>query len=289
MLQKFFISIILPTYNRSILLKRCVESVKSQTYSDWELIISDDCSTDESQTIIRRLATSDDRIRYNFNESNEGLPKNRNIAMKMLKGNIVFFIEDDLILTNNCLKVLIDTYKDLQDIYKVGSVAPRLLERYTFKYNKQKMDKLSKPFMFDRWTGEVHTNYTEDFGEVQEVVTVHSCSLYSLNALREVRGFEENAYTGTYGREESDLNFRMAKKGYKFFFQPKAIAYHKHVHFGGCFLPQPQRGYYYIKNHIVFVTRIFGIKSFYMIPLFLINTLFKSSHVLLNSKQKNIY
>lgn len=289
MSQEPLVSIILPTYNRSSLIERCVNSVKGQTYSNWELIILDDGSMDMSPTIVQRLSKSDDKIRCNLNRENEGLPRNKNIGIRASRGDLIFFIEDDVILDENCLEILVDTFLNLQYRHKVGSLAPRLLERPTFNYNKSKMDKLKLPFMFDRMTGEVHSNYTEDFGGVQEVVTVHSCSLYSSNALREFGGFEENAYKGTFGRQETDLNFRMVKREYRFFFQPKAVAYHKHASFGGCYLPLPQRGYYYIKNHIIFVIRIFGLKALYMIPLFLINTIFKLTYVVLNSMQKKVY
>lgn len=249
----------------------------------------DDGSADNSPAVIERYAELDPRIRFCINSSNQGLPRNRNIGISISRGDLVFFIEDDLVLERDCLRILVETYMDLAMKNKVGAVAPRLMEKYFFNYNKRKMDELGLPFMFDKRTGEIYTNYSEDFGEVQKVVTVHACSLYSMRVLEEVGGFEERAYRGTYGREEVDLNFRLKRRGYKFYFQPKAVAYHKRVSYGGCSTSSLHAKWYnFVRNHVVFVVRIFGVKSMYMIPLFLLNTMYKTMYIAICGLQKDI-
>ena len=277
-MKEQLVSIILPTYNRSELIKRCVNSVLNQTYSNWELIISDDGSKDETPAVARECAKLDSRIKAIINKVNRGTPSNRNIGLSQSKGELVFFIEDDLILLPGCVETLVKTYNSLVSSgIKLGAVVPRLLEDNPISHinadlHKKEANEKKLPFVFNKWTGEVYNNYTEDFKDVQETVTGHACCLYNGSALRKLGGYEEKAYKGTYSREETDLNFRLSKAGYKFFFQPKAVAEHRKIKTGGSRQSNEIKFYYYhVRNHIVFLTRIFGIRAVYMVPCFVAN------------------
>lgn len=277
-MKEQLVSIILPTYNRSELIKRCVNSVLNQTYSNWELIISDDGSKDETPVVAEECTKLDSRIKVIINKVNHGTPSNRNIGLSLSKGELVFFIEDDLILLPDCVETLVKTYNSLVlSGTKVGAVVPRLLEDNPISHinadlHKKEASAKKLPFVFNKWTGEVYNNYTEDFQEVQETVTGHACCLYDGNALKKLKGYEEKAYKGTYSREETDLNFRLGKAGYKFFFQPKAVAEHRKIKTGGSRQSNEIKFYYYhVRNHIVFLIRIFGIRAIYMVPCFVAN------------------
>lgn len=89
------ISIVLPTYNGSRYIKESIESIINQTCDNWELIIVDDCSTDETLEIIRRYAESDARIRVIHNEKNQKLPKSLNIGFEHAKGEFLTWTSDD--------------------------------------------------------------------------------------------------------------------------------------------------------------------------------------------------
>ena len=76
------VSIITPCYNAADYIGDAIESVLSQTYQDWEMIIVDDCSTDNSATIIQGYANKDPRIKYLKTDAPSGSPtKTRNIAI----------------------------------------------------------------------------------------------------------------------------------------------------------------------------------------------------------------
>ena len=92
MINKPFVSIILPTYNRAHLLPRAVESVLSQTFPEWELIIWNDGSTDETVKILD--AYHDPRIRT-FSASNQGKSAALNQALKQANADIFAFLDDD--------------------------------------------------------------------------------------------------------------------------------------------------------------------------------------------------
>ena len=89
------VSIITPSYNSSKFIKDCVASVFSQTYKNWEMIIVDDCSKDNSKEIISELSTKDKRIKPIFLEKNVGAAKARNVAIRQSKGKYVAFLDSD--------------------------------------------------------------------------------------------------------------------------------------------------------------------------------------------------
>ena len=87
------VSIILPTYNRAKYLDRAISSVLNQSYSDFELIIVDDASTDNTKEVVDMF--DDDRIRYIRNEKNLGGAGARNRGIKEAKGDFIAFQDSD--------------------------------------------------------------------------------------------------------------------------------------------------------------------------------------------------
>ena len=67
------VSVITPVYNSGAYLEACVASVQAQTYTDWELLLVDDASSDNSMQLIHSLAAKDARIRYFTNPQNQGI------------------------------------------------------------------------------------------------------------------------------------------------------------------------------------------------------------------------
>ena len=92
------ISIIVPIYNVEHYLRSCIESIISQSYSDWELLLIDDGSPDRSGEICDEYAKNDDRIRV-FHKKNGGVSSARNLGLDKAQGEWVTFIDaDDYIL-----------------------------------------------------------------------------------------------------------------------------------------------------------------------------------------------
>lgn len=87
------VSIILPTYNRAHLLSRAIQSVLDQTYQDFELIIVDDGSTDNTEEIVKSF--NDERIKYIWQGENKGVSAARNTGIKMAKGKYIAFQDSD--------------------------------------------------------------------------------------------------------------------------------------------------------------------------------------------------
>lgn len=89
------VSIVLPVYNGEKYLRESIESVISQTYKIWELLILDDCSTDGSADIAKEYEKRDSRIHYFRNEKNLRLPRNLNKGFSFAKGDYLTWTSDD--------------------------------------------------------------------------------------------------------------------------------------------------------------------------------------------------
>ena len=87
------VSIIMPSYNTEPFIADTIESVLAQTYTDWELIIVDDCSKDRTDDVVTKF--TDDRIHYLKNTTNKGAAISRNRALKAAKGKWIAFLDSD--------------------------------------------------------------------------------------------------------------------------------------------------------------------------------------------------
>ena len=92
--QDDLVSIIMPSYNTADFISETIDSVLNQSYKNWELIIVDDCSTDNTDEIIKKYL-SDQRIRYLKNEKNSGAAVSRNYALREAKGKWIAFLDSD--------------------------------------------------------------------------------------------------------------------------------------------------------------------------------------------------
>lgn len=104
------ISIIVPVYNASKYLRRCVESILSQTYSAFELLLIDDGSNDSSGAICDEYANYDSRVRV-FHKDNGGVSSARNIGIQNSQGVFIAFIDCDDEVESDYLEVLHDQIK----------------------------------------------------------------------------------------------------------------------------------------------------------------------------------
>lgn len=100
------VSVLMVTYNSSKFIKDAIQSVLQQTYSNFELIISDDNSSDDTWNIINSY--NDPRIKKNKNSENVGEYKNRNLAFSMAKGKYAIFIDGDDLIYPYALQILSD-------------------------------------------------------------------------------------------------------------------------------------------------------------------------------------
>lgn len=123
------VSIITPTYNCGKYIGETIKSVLAQTYTNWEMLIIDDCSTDNTREIVANF--KDLRIKYYCLDNNSGAAICRNTALKMARGRWIAFLDsDDVWLPRKLdqqIKFMIDnnyyfTYHDYSEIDESGNV-----------------------------------------------------------------------------------------------------------------------------------------------------------------------
>ncbi|MCF7834033.1 MAG: glycosyltransferase [Candidatus Pacebacteria bacterium] len=94
-IEKIKVSIILPTYNGAERIQKSIESVTEQSFKDWELLVIDDGSTDNTKEVVEDLKSKDSRIIYIKNEQNLGIQKTLNKGLGLAKGEYIARIDDD--------------------------------------------------------------------------------------------------------------------------------------------------------------------------------------------------
>lgn len=105
------ISIIVPIYNTSAYLRDCIDSILSQSYTNFELLLIDDGSTDESGIICDEYAEKDARVKV-FHKKNGGVSSARNMGLENAKGEYVYFSDSDDTLPMDSLNILFSGIKD---------------------------------------------------------------------------------------------------------------------------------------------------------------------------------
>ena len=106
-MEKKKISIVLPVYNGAAYLAESIESILSQTYTNWELIIVNDCSTDNSLSIALEYAAKDARIKVLSNNENLKLPNSLNVGFNLASGSYYTWTSDDNKYKPNALQTMI--------------------------------------------------------------------------------------------------------------------------------------------------------------------------------------
>lgn len=105
------VSIIIPVYNNEKYIKKCIRSVREQTYSDLEIIVIDDGSTDHSGEILKHLAETDDRIVLHH-QINAGVAAARNKGLDLATGKYLTFIDGDDYVSRDYIEKLLKRMKE---------------------------------------------------------------------------------------------------------------------------------------------------------------------------------
>lgn len=125
--QDVKVSIIMPTYNRADVISRAIDSVVTQSYKNWELIIIDDYSTDHTEAIIKRYV-QDERIKYILNDGKKGVCGARNKGLKLAEGEYIAYLDSDNEWENDYLLLSVnklmeqEDYRSLYSAQRVWSV-----------------------------------------------------------------------------------------------------------------------------------------------------------------------
>lgn len=105
------VSIITPTYNCGKFIGRTIESVQGQTYENWEMLIVDDCSKDDTKEVVAEYMKNDSRIKYYCLDRNSGAAVARTKSMELAKGDYMAFLDSDDIWKPEKLEKQLDFMK----------------------------------------------------------------------------------------------------------------------------------------------------------------------------------
>jgi glycosyltransferase involved in cell wall biosynthesis len=108
------VSIIIPCYNYSRYLHECFSNLQAMTYQDWEAIVIDDGSTDQTMEVVRSWQTKEPRIQY-FYQQNQGVSKARNYGLNKSNGDLIQFLDADDLLSKEKLEVQVAYFKKFQE------------------------------------------------------------------------------------------------------------------------------------------------------------------------------
>lgn len=109
------VSVLMTVYNREKYIAEAIESVLASSYSNFELIIVDDCSSDKSVEIAQSYKTKDDRIKVYVNKNNLGQFKNRNKATSYAKGEYIKYLDSDDIIYPYGLQVMVEAMEQFPE------------------------------------------------------------------------------------------------------------------------------------------------------------------------------
>ena len=106
------VSVLITSYNREKYIEEAIQSVLSQDYPNFELIIVDDCSTDQTAKIIKRYESIDYRIKIFINEKNLGQFANRNLAAGYATGVYLKYVDSDDIIYPSALRYMVEAMEN---------------------------------------------------------------------------------------------------------------------------------------------------------------------------------
>ena len=213
----WLVSIIIPVYNAEKYLSKCLDSVINQTYSNLEIILVDDGSTDRSGIIYDEYAGSDKRIKVIHN-TNSGVSNARNTGIRICKGDYVAFIDSDDYVDKIYISSLLEPL--MKDDYDI--VFCSFLDLYA-ESNKKTYHLLS-----DGELSNLTGNFYEDYHAFKEILFYPVLKLYKIDVIRDNNiCFPEDFTDG----EDQIFNFSYYEnvKNYKYINQALYIYCHRSV------------------------------------------------------------
>jgi len=139
------VSVIIPVYNVEQYLNKCLDSVTNQTFKNIEIICINDCSTDNSLTVLKNFASKDSRIKIIDLNQNKGVSNARNSGLDFAQGEYVYLMDSDDWLDDNYLEIMVQKIEEVNSNILINA---NFVNEYTDKQKKlySKFDFLRKDF-----------------------------------------------------------------------------------------------------------------------------------------------
>jgi glycosyltransferase involved in cell wall biosynthesis/GT2 family glycosyltransferase len=209
------VSVVIATLNRSALLRKCLTSLKYQNYSNFEVIVVNGPSTDDTLNVLESLR--DTIVVGQVSEAN--LSKSRNAGIALSRGELVLFLDDDAFAEPDWIAHIVSGYKDP----KVGAVGTRVYDYTGFNWQ-------GNPFLLDEYYAPVFEHkaplWAFEFRDSKYIPHIlGASSSFRRSVLVEIGGFDEEI---EYFLDESELCRRVTEAGYRVrLLQAGACVHHK--------------------------------------------------------------
>lgn len=166
------VSVIMPSWNTGKFIAESIQSVIDQTYENWELIIVDDCSTDNTDAVVAKF--KDKRIRYFKNEKNSGAALSRNRALREARGEWIAFLDSD----------------DLWNLDKLEHQINFMNKHgYTLSYTEyEKIDEESKPLqIYVSGPEKVNKHKIYNYDYIGQLTMMYSAKKFGLIQIKDIK------------------------------------------------------------------------------------------------------
>ena len=219
------VSVLIPTYNAVGFIKNTLDAVLKQTFQDFEIVIIDDASTDETENIIRSF--SDSRIRFFKNEKNLGITDTRNKLCSKALGEYIAVLDHDDICLPKRLEEEVKFLDEHPDISMVGTYFTLFCPKKSQNFIKRMVINLG-------WVW-CHPKEPTLYDALKGNVLMHTTSMYRRS------DFEDIHYRKEYSpAEDYDLVLQALKKGLKLVNIPKVLLKYNYYGFN-CSLVQKEK------------------------------------------------
>jgi len=206
-----YISIVIPTYNHAKFIFKALQSVLHQTYENWEAIVIDNHSTDDTSKIIKKF--NDPRIKFLKIVNNGVIAKSRNLGINNAKGEWIAFLDSDDWWTNDKLETCLNNIDDKVDLIYHDLQVVHDKYKFYFKKEKYRGRELSKPVLIDLLKG----------GIIHGNAIGNSSVIVRKNKLDEIGGISENKKL--VGSEDYNTWLRIAQITDEFKYLKKKLGY----------------------------------------------------------------
>ncbi len=284
--KKKIISIIIPTYYSSEVILRCLESLKSQTYKNFEVIIVDGHSNDHIEKIIKNI--NNIKLKFIDMGKNVGFSKLSNFGRKFSEGDYLFFLNPDTELINkNTLSELMEKLKENPTF---GTIGPIQIQHHSDPYLVKWIYSIPKFGLFKFLPiNQYVRNFSKVFSRVKDkhnilyVDYVPGCALLIKKSIFDsIGGFNETFFLYF---EDTDLCLKLWKKGYTPVLLKNLYIFHQSGHTDK-FVSSDLKLFHFWRSKTIFY-RIWGMAA---IPLQIAILLTDSlSYLLLGNKLKSIF
>jgi len=281
-----FVSIVVLNFNGRAFIKQCLDSVLSSEYQNFEVIVVDNGSTDQSCALLESKYGGNNKVTVIKKEKNYGVPEGRNIGLKQTKGEYVVFLDNDCVVDANWISAFLETFDKDERIVIAQSKILNMVHKNRYDHAGDFLTPFG--FLSERSNGAIDQG---QFDRVDDIFNAKGAAYMIRRSIIDKVGDYDASYFMYL--EETDFCWRVWLAGYRVVFVPKSIVWHAY----GTSLKDEKKyysnfvvRYYGCRNYIITTLKNAGLKRLSMflaiqIPCFL----FLSLLFLLKRKPKDSF